>query len=39
MQGMAGAKQQGQGPGRQIYERSYYLNLVRTKTMEIYEEI
>ena len=38
-QGIMGVRQQGSGPGRQIYERSYYLNLARQKSMDIYDEI
>jgi len=29
--GMSGIKVQNQGPGRQIYDRNYYLNLLKTK--------
>lgn len=37
--GMSGIKVQNQGPGRQIYDRSYYLNLLKTKNNDIVGEI
>jgi hypothetical protein len=37
--GMSGIKIQNQGPGRQIYDRTYYHNLVKTKNAEIIGEI
>jgi len=37
--GMSGIKIQNQGPGRQIYDRAYYHNLVKTKNAEIIGEI
>ena len=37
--GMSGIKIQNQGPGRQIYDRSYYMNLLKTKNGEIVGEI
>lgn len=37
--GMSGIKMTNQGPGRQIYDRTYYKNLVKTKSTEITEEI
>jgi intraflagellar transport protein 74 len=36
---MSGIKVQNQGPGRQIYDRSYYLNLLKTKNNDIVGEI
>jgi intraflagellar transport protein 74 len=37
--GMSGIKVQHQGPGRQIYDRSYYYNLLKNKNSEIVNEI
>ena len=37
--GMAGMKMQSQGPGRQIYDRSYYFNLLKNKNNDIVNEI
>jgi len=37
--GMSGIKVSNQGPGRQIYDRSYYYNLLKTKNSEIVNEI
>lgn len=37
--GMSGIKVQNQGPARQIYDRSYYFNLLKTKNNEIITEI
>ena len=37
--GMAGIKVQNQGPVRQIYDRTYYYNLLKTKNNEIVQEI
>ena len=37
--GMSGIKIQNQGPGRQIYDRNYYLNLLKSKNNEIVGEI
>ena len=37
--GMSGIKAQNQGPQRQIYDRSYYLNLLKTKNNDIVGEI
>jgi len=37
--GMSGIKVQNQGPGRQIYDRSYYHNLLKNKNNEIVSEI
>ena len=37
--GMSGIKIQNQGPGRQIYDRSYYMNLLKTKNGVIVGEI
>lgn len=37
--GMSGIKIQNQGPGRQIYDRSYYFNLLKNKNNEILGEI
>ena len=37
--GISGIKVQNQGPGRQIYDRSYYYNLLKTKNNEIVNEI
>jgi intraflagellar transport protein 74 len=36
---MSGIKVSNQGPGRQIYDRSYYLNLLKTKNSDIVGEI
>lgn len=36
---MSGIKVVNQGPGRQIYDRSYYLNLLKTKNNDIVGEI
>ena len=37
--GMSGIKMANQGPGRQIYDRTYYKNLLKTKQTEITDEI
>ena len=37
--GMSGIKVINQGPGRQIYDRSYYFNLLKNKNNEIVGEI
>ena len=37
--GMSGIKVQNQGPGRQIYDRSYYMNQLKNKNNEIVTEI
>lgn len=37
-QGMAGMKGGRQGPGRQILDKSYYMNMLRRKKQEIIEE-
>ena len=37
--GMSGIKVQNQGPGRQIYDRTYYINLLKNKNNEIIQEI
>ena len=37
--GMSGIKVNNQGPGRQIYDRTYYLNLLKNKNTEIVNEI
>lgn len=37
--GMTGVKMANQGPGRQIYDRTYYKNLLKTKSSEITGEI
>lgn len=36
---MSGIKVQHQGPGRQIYDRSYFYNLLKNKNSEIVSEI
>lgn len=36
---VAGLKSQTAGPGRQIYDRSYYLNLLKGKNTEVMNEI
>lgn len=36
---VVGLKAQGAGPGRQIYDRSYFLNLLKTKNTDIMNEI
>ena len=38
-QGMGGMKTAGQGPGRQIFDRSYYIGLLRAKQSELNQEI
>merc|ERR1719197_1006204 len=38
-QGMGGMKTAGQGPGRQICDRSYYIGLLRAKQSELNQEI
>ena len=37
--GMSGMTGQAKGPGRQIYDRSYYVNLLKSKNNEIMNEI
>ena len=37
--GMAGMKSSSIGPGRQIYDRSYYFNLLKNKNNDIVNEI
>ena len=37
--GMSGIKIQNQGPGRQIYDRNYYFNLLKQKNNDIVGEI
>jgi len=37
--GMSGIKVSNMGPGRQVYDRSYYNNLLKTKNNEIIGEI
>ena len=37
--GMSGIKVVNQGPGRQIYDRSYYFNLLKNKNNELHGEI
>ena len=37
--GMSGIKVVNQGPGRQIYDRSYYFNLLKNKNNDINNEI
>jgi intraflagellar transport protein 74 len=37
--GMSGIKASNQGPGRQIYDRSYYYNLLKNKNNDIVNEI
>ena len=37
--GMSGIKASSQGPGRQIYDRSYYWNLLKNKNNEVIGEI
>lgn len=37
--GMSGIKSVNQGPGRQIYDRSYYYNLLKNKNNDIVNEI
>lgn len=37
--GMSGIKVVNQGPGRQIYDRSYYFNLLKNKNNDILNEI
>ena len=38
-QGMGGMKTAGQGPGRQIFDRSYYIGQLRAKQSELNQEI
>jgi intraflagellar transport protein 74 len=38
-QGMMGMKTAGQGPGRQIFDRSYYISQLRSKQSELNTEI
>jgi hypothetical protein len=38
-QGMGGMKTAGQGPGRQIFDRSYFIGLLRAKQSELNQEI
>merc|ERR1719498_1669507 len=38
-QGMGGMKTAGQGPGRQIFDRSYYIGLLRAKQSDLNQEI
>lgn len=38
-QGMMGMKTAGQGPGRQIFDRSYYIGQLRAKQSELNQEI
>lgn len=33
--GLTGIKQNNQGPGRRVYDRGYYINLLRTKNNEL----
>ena len=37
--GMSGIKVQNQGPARQIYDRSYYFNMLKNKNNDIINEI
>lgn len=37
--GLSGMKAGSLGPGRQIYDRNYYVNLMKTKNNEIADEI
>ena len=37
--GMMGMNTQKAGPGRQIYDRNYYANLLKNKNLEIAQEI
>lgn len=33
--GLSGIKQNSQGPGRQVYDRTYYMNLLKSKNTDI----
>ena len=36
---LSGIKTQGQGPGRRVYDRSYFINLILSKNSELAKEI